>query len=108
MSRSEPDWRIRRHDRKRAREACGPLAYLACFLGLLAAWLCRKHWRSANTFENTTEIAIGGNNGRSVVLKCGASYIKTAQEKVKVLGVRRAVGAGVNTRCLRVGLAFNL
>src|SRR6266542_4703762 len=74
---------------------------------LLAAWLC-WHQRSAHAFENTTEIAVGGNDSCCVVLEGRARDVETAQEKVKVLRVGCAVGVGVNTRCLRVGLAFNL
>src|SRR5882724_13512861 len=70
--------------------------------------LCWNQRRSAHTFENTTEIAVGGNDSRGVVLEGGARDVEAAQEQVKVLRVGRAVGVGVNTRGFRVGLAFDL
>src|SRR5207244_7326392 len=70
--------------------------------------LCRNQRRSTHTFENTTEIAVGGNDRSGVMLEGGACYLETPQEQVEVLCVGSAVGAGVNTRGFRVSLAFDL
>src|SRR5207248_720251 len=73
-----------------------------------ARGLRRNQQRSAHTFENAAEIAIGGNDCGGVVLEGRACYVETAQEKVKVLRVGRAVDVGINARCFRVGFAFDL
>src|SRR4029077_14312693 len=70
--------------------------------------LCWNQRRSTHTFENTTEIAVGGNDRRGVVLEGGARDVEAPQEQVKVLRVGRAVGVSVNTRCFRVGRALDL